>query len=144
MFSFPFFAICTLSRFFVKFLVAPQIFPFSLGENDLNEGDTISAQCTISKGDGPLNITWSLNGKPLKFVDGVMLSNSKRVSSLTIESVKAEHTGEYTCYAANMAGTSSFSATLNINGILQMSMKPSCCNPLPSKLLHFHISETKC
>lgn len=115
---FLFLVFCSMLRYFLEFLVAPQISPFSLGEDDVNEGDTISAQCTISKGDGPLNITWCLNGKPLKFVDGVLLSSSKRVSSLTIESVEAEHAGEYICYASNMAGTSSFSAVLNVNGIL--------------------------
>lgn len=76
----------------------------------------MSVQCIISKGDNPLNITWFLNGKPLHLFHGVSVSYSKRVASLTIESVQADHAGEYVCYASNLAGNDSYSADLNVNG----------------------------
>lgn len=95
----------------------PQIFQFTFGDENVNDGDTISVQCTISKGDNPLNIYWELNGHKIENINGILVSNSKRISSLSIESVKEEHSGRYVCYATNLAGTSSSSALLNVNGI---------------------------
>lgn len=103
--------------YFKIFTVIPQIFPFIVGDDDVNEGDTISVQCTISKGDVPLNITWTLNGKPVSYYSGIVINTGKRVSSLLIESVEGIHSGEYVCYASNKAGTSSYSSFLNIKGI---------------------------
>lgn len=82
----------------------------------MDEDETVSVQCTISKGDNPLNITWNLNDKPIDDYPGITVNNMRRVSLLTIESVRADHAGKYTCVAANSAGTSSYSADLNING----------------------------
>lgn len=74
--------------------------------------------CTISKGDYPITISWMLNGQNVNTIDGITAtSTNKRVSQLTIESARASHTGEYTCTAENSAGTASFSAYLNVNGI---------------------------
>lgn len=109
--------VCRNLKIIFIIIVFPQIFPFSFGEENVNEGDTISVQCTISKGDNPLNITWTLNGRKIINFNGIAVSNSKRISSLSIESVREEHSGEYVCYASNLAGTSSSSAVLNVNGI---------------------------
>ncbi|KAF2905043.1 hypothetical protein ILUMI_01126, partial [Ignelater luminosus] len=123
--------------------VAPQIFPFTFGEDDINAGDTISVQCTISKGDNPLNISWTLNGNEIKHLRGITLLNSKRVSYLTIESVQAEHSGEYSCVAANMAGTAKYSAYLNVN--VKLTCFPStlvCIFPsVPPHILPFNFED---
>uniref|UniRef100_A0A1Y1KUA9 Ig-like domain-containing protein n=1 Tax=Photinus pyralis TaxID=7054 RepID=A0A1Y1KUA9_PHOPY len=100
-----------------KIIVAPQILPFNFGDDEMNAGDTTSVQCTVVKGDNPLNITWRMNDAEIKTnTQGVSILNSKRVSSLTIESVQAEHAGEYTCVASNVAGYATHSASLNVNG----------------------------
>lgn len=105
---------------FIELLsVAPQIAPFSIGDEPANWGEAVSAVCTIIKGDLPIDISWALNGEPIvdDRLDGVSISSTgKRVSLLTIEAVSARHAGEYTCTASNAAGATSFAAILAVNG----------------------------
>lgn len=92
--------------------------PFDFGEETMNAGDTVSAQCTITKGDLPMKILWYLNGNPVSEQEGIFTSYvGKRVSTLAIDSVRAEHSGEYTCSATNSAGSTNFTTYLNVNGI---------------------------
>lgn len=93
--------------------------PFVIGEEPANWGDTITVTCTVLKGDHPIQIGWALNGEPISrdHSDISIVSTSKRVSLLTIEAVTARHAGEYTCTASNVAGGTSYSASLAVNGI---------------------------
>lgn len=104
-----------------NFTVPPQILPFDFGEGPVNEGDTVSIQCTVSKGDNPLNITWTLNNRTVDESHGIIISHLKRVSILTIDSAQAEHAGRFTCLASNPAGSSTFFADLYINGGLKFA-----------------------
>lgn len=71
----------------------------------------------ISTGDLPLNISWTFNGKALDNSEGLTITKtSARVSALTLDSVTHKHAGNYTCFAANRAGTSTYNAILNVNG----------------------------
>lgn len=102
---------------FPKFLVPPQITPFDFGEEAVNEGDGVSAQCTIAKGDYPLNITWYLDDKPASSVNGVLINRvSKRVSTLSIDYVLETHSGRYNCVATNKAASVSFGTSLAVKG----------------------------
>jgi hypothetical protein len=97
--------------------VPPQIIPFDFGEDSVNEGDGVSVQCTVSKGDYPLNITWTLNGKPVAQDEGIGINRvSKRVSTLSIDNVQRNHVGNYSCLASNSAATDAFVTSLVING----------------------------
>lgn len=99
-------------------IVIPQVTPFHFGDEILNAGDTVSLTCTVGKGDLPLKIHWQLNGVDLSTGNGVVINrNGKRISVLSIENVQHEHIGNYTCIAENIAGISSHSAVLNVNGI---------------------------
>jgi len=42
-------------------IVAPQISPFSFGDEPLNRGEVASVNCVVPKGDLPLDIYWTLN-----------------------------------------------------------------------------------
>ncbi|CAG9840567.1 unnamed protein product [Diabrotica balteata] len=96
--------------------VSPQILPFNFGEESVNSGDVASLTCTVYKGDFPLNITWLHKNKTIGYNSGILiLQNGKKVSSLTIESVSEDHAGVYTCLAQNTAGSASFSVELNVN-----------------------------
>lgn len=96
--------------------MSPQIQPFDFGNEPINSGETVSIQCTILKGDPPLNISWSLNGVPISNSDGITIMKLKRFSTLNIDSVQDIHSGQYTCTARNSAGFANHSATLNVNG----------------------------
>lgn len=49
--------------------------------------------------------------------NGIVISQvNKRLSTLSIESVQAEHVGEYTCVAKNRAGEGRHSSILHVNG----------------------------
>nr|XP_050870183.1 cell adhesion molecule Dscam2-like isoform X48 [Vespula vulgaris] len=101
----------------VQVMVAPQIAPISFGEEPVNAGDLVSVQCVVTKGDSPLEITWTFDGRPINHdrMDVIVSDSGKRVKQLTIESVAARHAGEYTCVASNAAGSTSHSAKLDVN-----------------------------
>lgn len=105
-------------------VVAPEIAPFVISEKPANWGETVTATCTILKGDQPILIEWALNGESIShdFSD-ITIATSKRVSLLTIDAVTASHAGEYTCVASNAAGGTSYSASLAINGTIRRSSK---------------------
>ncbi|XP_076173901.1 Down syndrome cell adhesion molecule 1 isoform X39 [Ptiloglossa arizonensis] len=101
----------------VQVMVSPQIAPISFGDETVNAGDLVSIQCVVTKGDSPLEITWSFDSRPIRSdrMDVIVSSSGKRVKQLTIESVAARHAGEYTCVASNAAGSTSHSAKLDVN-----------------------------
>ncbi|XP_035731497.1 Down syndrome cell adhesion molecule-like protein Dscam2 isoform X24 [Vespa mandarinia] len=100
----------------VQVMVAPEIAPFVLSENPSNWGQTVTATCTILQGDQPVQIEWALNGKSISHeYPDISIATTKRVSLLTIEAVTASHAGEYTCIASNVAGGTSYTATLAVN-----------------------------
>ncbi|XP_044595809.1 Down syndrome cell adhesion molecule-like protein Dscam2 isoform X6 [Cotesia glomerata] len=101
----------------VQVMVAPLIAPFVMGDEPANWGDTVTATCTVIKGDRPIEIEWALNGDPISnhnFPD-ISIGTGKSVSLLTIDGVTARHAGEYTCSASNAAGGTSYSASLIVN-----------------------------
>lgn len=98
--------------------VPPQIVPFDFGEEAVNSGDMVSVICTVHRGDFPIDISWTLNGKSLEHIHGAtIMRTNKRISQLSIESLDAIHAGEYICHATNEAGVTEHSAYLRVNGI---------------------------
>ena len=65
----------------------------------------------------PLSITWSLKGDTVSS-DPVLSTTmiGQQTSLLSLSSVDYQHSGVYTCRAENMAGVSSHSAELLVNG----------------------------
>jgi hypothetical protein len=100
----------------------PQIVPLSFGEEEVNLDETVSATCTITKGDLPIKIWWTFSDgfepeKNLTTGDGIdIMQRNQKVSMLNIEAVKARHRGNYSCYSQNHAGLVQQSATLAISG----------------------------
>lgn len=97
--------------------------PFSFGEEEVNLDETVTATCTIIKGDLPIRTWWRFSESDesmaynLTTGDGIVITKpSQKVSLLTIEAVKARHRGNYSCYAANKGGATSHSAYLAVNG----------------------------
>ena len=97
--------------------------PFSFGDEPANAGEMTVIQCAVVKGDSPITISWFLNGVEITpGYQGMLIGKmSHRISTLSIEAVKARHSGEYTCRASNAAGKTDHSAHLYVNGnIIQM------------------------
>lgn len=106
---------------FVYCTVLPHILPFDF-DGEANNGDNTQLTCYVNKGDIPLNITWSLNGKNVnKMIDISTTVIGTRTNLLTINSVQPEHSGVYTCTASNKGGSAVHSAQLFINGTLFVS-----------------------
>lgn len=103
--------------------VLPAVVPFSFGEEELNLDESVSATCSVTKGDLPLNIWWTFHSdhenssENLTTNDGIVIIRaSQKISTLGIEAVKARHRGNYTCIVQNRAGIAAHSAYLAING----------------------------
>lgn len=97
--------------------------PFDFGNDPVNDQEMVVVICTASKGDLPLNIKWYYNGNIVKSEnDGITLTNTKRTSQLTIESVTHHNQGNYTCVVKNAAGTANHTTELYVNGINRYTM----------------------
>ena len=73
--------------------------------------------CYVAKGDLPLSIKWLFRGRDIYSRLGVVTSKmGDRSSFLSIPSVTAENSGNYTCVASNSAGSFNHTAVLNVFG----------------------------
>ena len=99
--------------------VGPQLLPIAFNTETTNEGDSVSVACSVSKGDMPMEISWSFNSTPIdSSKDSRITINriNKHLSTLSIDGTLARHAGEYSCSASNLAGSVSHSTTLSVNG----------------------------
>lgn len=96
-----------------------------MSDGPANWGDTISATCSIVKGDFPVDIIWQHNGNIIlqNNSDIAITGINKHMSAISIESVAARHAGVYTCLATNRAGNVSHSTSLTVNGTLLANLK---------------------
>jgi Down syndrome cell adhesion protein 1 len=98
--------------------VAPKVVPFSAPAN-LQQGERTTLTCTVARGDSPLSLQWMKDGKailPAELKSVKLLNFDEFNSMLTIESLSIQHIGNYSCLAANLAGESSVSTNINVNG----------------------------
>ena len=101
--------------------VLPLIVPFAFDKGPAKSGQDITITCTVSDGDLPLKINWLLNKRPIEEFSTISTAMfGKRNMVLNIESVTAEHSGNYTCEASNKAGSVSYSTDLRVYGTLQL------------------------
>lgn len=105
-------------RYYV-YIVPPSIEPFYFPTDGLQEGSRTRVVCGISRGDPPLEISWLKDGTPIagKIASGVNISTLDPYSSLlSISSLTASHSGEYTCVAVNPAAHVRYSSKLQVKG----------------------------
>ena len=100
-------------------LVPPHIQQFKFGEA-LQQGDRVSVQCVVVKGDVPLQITWFKDGQQLtnvRNINGISIQQQNvYTSSLMVASVQREHSGTYTCISENAGGQDTVNDTLKVLG----------------------------
>lgn len=103
--------------------VPPLIVPFNFGEVPSNPGDAVVVNCVATKGDLPLEISWTFSSETVDSSlhrDIMTTPLGPRASVLTINSVSANHQGNYTCIVQNAAGRAEHAATLVVNGMLNL------------------------
>lgn len=65
-----------------------------------------------------MEINWSYNGTDASSQHGVsVVKTGRKGSTLVIDTALASHRGNYTCTARNKAGTTHYTAVLNVHGI---------------------------
>lgn len=65
-----------------------------------------------------MKMSWYVNDRLIQNNVGISVGQvNKRLSTLSIDSVRAENAGTYTCTAENMAGSANYSTYLHVNGI---------------------------
>ncbi|XP_017071040.1 Down syndrome cell adhesion molecule-like protein Dscam2 isoform X4 [Drosophila eugracilis] len=98
----------------VTVIVPPSIEPFAFQEG-LAEGMRTRTVCGVSRGDAPLKLIWLKDGDPLPDLLGANVTMLDQYSSLlSIPSLSATHSGEYTCVAKNPAAEIKYTALLQV------------------------------
>lgn len=97
----------------------PVISPFSF-DGPMDAGYSAVLTCYVPKGDRPLKIKWFHNGKHVSHhTHGISTSAfGSQASILNIISIEPNHRGNYTCAVTNVAGKTTYTATLDVNGTL--------------------------
>ena len=85
----------------------------------LKEGSFFSAVCTAQSGSVPLFFNWYKDGQAIPSQSNQITINSvsKMQSILSIEKVKANDSGNYTCSVRNAFGEDSHSIKLIVRGL---------------------------
>lgn len=97
--------------------VLPRIVPFTFEKGPASTGQDITVMCAVPDGDLPIDIAWYLNERSIVEYSGISSTKfGKRNQVLSIESVSAEHSGNYTCSAKNNAGSVSYMTELKVYG----------------------------
>ena len=91
--------------------------PFYFEDGPASTGQDITVMCAVPDGDLPIDITWYLNGRSIVEYSGISTSKvGKRNQALSIDSVSAEHSGNYTCSAKNSGGSATYTTELKVYG----------------------------
>lgn len=112
-----FFLLSHICFFFLSGIPVPPIIePFSF-QDGLAEGMRTRTVCGVSSGDAPLSLRWLKDGEPLPSLLGANVTSLDQYSSLlSIPSLSATHSGDYTCVATNPASEVKFTAALQVKG----------------------------
>ena len=64
-----------------------------------------------------MQINWLFNGSKITTNDGVLISKvGHKISTLSLDSVRPRHAGNYTCIAKNIAGETNYTSELRVIG----------------------------
>lgn len=73
--------------------------------------------CGVSRGDAPISLRWLKDGEPFPVILAANITLLDQYSSLlSILSLTASHTGDYTCVATNSASEMRYTANLQVKG----------------------------
>lgn len=100
----------------IQVLVPPRIMPIQAMTNMLREGMRAAISCQILEGDLPVSFRWERNGKQILGTGNEIIRRLDEYStSLVIEKISSDYSGNYTCTASNVAGAEKFTVPLTVN-----------------------------
>lgn len=109
----------------IQVLVPPKIMPIQSMTNMLREGMRAAISCQILEGDLPVSFKWERNGKQILGTGNEVIRRLDEYStSLVIEKISADYSGNYTCIASNIAGIEKFTVPLTVNVPPKWLMEP--------------------
>ncbi|XP_035232056.1 Down syndrome cell adhesion molecule-like [Stegodyphus dumicola] len=113
---------------YVKFVLTndglPQIQPFFFPEA-LSSGQKTSISCALNKGSQPLQFRWMKDNKELMNGENIEIVAIKDVSLITINPVKQDSSGNYTCIVSNKLGKDEYTASLVVKAPPKWIKKPN-------------------
>lgn len=115
----------------IQVLIRPKILPIPPMTNLLAEGMRAAISCQIVEGDLPVMFTWTKDGDGVNNGLGVgtaTRNHDEYSSSLIIDRITAEHAGNYTCIATNLAGEEKFTVPLTVNVPPKWTVEPEDTN----------------
>ncbi|XP_017138771.1 Down syndrome cell adhesion molecule-like protein Dscam2 isoform X4 [Drosophila miranda] len=122
----------------VTVIVPPSIEPFAFQEG-LAEGMRTRTVCGVSRGDAPLKLIWLKDGEPLPDLLGANVTMLDQYSSLlSIPSLSATHSGEYTCVAKNPAAEIKYTALLQVKVPPRWIVEPADANVERNRHIMLH------
>lgn len=113
----------------IQVLVPPKIMPIQSMTNMLREGMRAAISCQILEGDLPVSFRWERNGKQILGTGNEIIRRLDEYStSLVIEKISSDYSGNYTCTAGNVAGSEKFTVPLTVNVPPKWKMEPKDSN----------------
>ncbi|RWS11618.1 hemicentin-1-like protein [Dinothrombium tinctorium] len=97
--------------------------PYDVLAGSIPEGSRFSTFCTLMSGSKPVSFTWLKNGKNIK-ENLINIESFEQHSMISIEKVKAENAGNYTCIARNTFGSDKYTISLSIKVPMKFIKEP--------------------
>ena len=115
----------SMINFFACFFLLPSVMcssdipkiSKSASSESLKESSYFSATCSVNQGALPLFFTWHKDNQVIADTNVKIISMSERISTLIIEKVSANDSGNYTCNVRNTFGNDEHTISLIIKGI---------------------------
>lgn len=123
----------------IQVLVPPKIMPIQAMTDVLREGMRAVITCQILEGDLPVSFRWERSGKPILGTGNELIRRLDEYStSLLIEHISSEHSGNYTCIASNIAGVEKFIVPLTVNVPPKWILEPKDSNAQAGQDIMLH------
>ena len=87
----------------------------AMGPVFARDGDTVIIKTSLTSGEAPFSLAWSLNGSPVDWSQRLTPYNRPGCVGLRLERVGREDEGTFSCCLTNSQGQVTFSSTLLVD-----------------------------